>query len=58
VNFKLDCKPKELHQETLKLRLSGMFPNITIALRIFVTLPASVASGEHTLSMLKQVKKG
>jgi hypothetical protein len=32
-----------------------MFPNITIALSIFVSLPASMASGECTFSVLKQV---
>jgi hypothetical protein len=31
-----------------------VFPNITIALHILVSLPASVVSGEH--SLLKQVK--
>jgi hypothetical protein len=43
MNFQLDCIPKELLQDTLKLGLTGVFPNITIALHIFVTLPASVA---------------
>jgi hypothetical protein len=47
-------KPKELIQEILKLRLCGVFPNITIALRIFVSLPASVASGERIFNVLKQ----
>jgi hypothetical protein len=56
VNFKLDCKPKELLQEILELGLCGVFPNITIAPSIFVTLPASVASGKRTLSVLKRVK--
>jgi hypothetical protein len=48
---------KELLQEMLKLRLSGVFPNITIALHIFISLPLSVASGECTFNVLKQVKK-
>jgi hypothetical protein len=47
VNFKLDCKPKELLQEILKLGHSGVFPNITIALHIFVILYASMVSGEQ-----------
>jgi hypothetical protein len=34
----------------------GVFPNITIALHIFVSLPAYVASGECTFNVLKQVK--
>jgi hypothetical protein len=53
----LDCKPKELLQEILELGLSEAFPNITIALLIFVSLPASVASGERTFNVLKQVNK-
>jgi hypothetical protein len=39
-----------------KLELSGVFPNITIALHIFVSLHASVASDEHTLNVLEQDK--
>jgi hypothetical protein len=33
-----------------------VFPNITIALHIFISLPASVASGECTFNVLKQIK--
>jgi hypothetical protein len=56
VNFKLDCKPKKLLQEILELGLSGLFPNNTISLRIFVSLPATVASSERIFNVLKQVK--
>jgi hypothetical protein len=56
MNFQLDCIPKELLQDTIKLGLTGVFPNITIALHIFVTLPASVALGECTFNVLKKVK--
>jgi hypothetical protein len=52
----LDCEQKELLQEILELELYGVFPNITIAFRIFVSLPASMASRERTFSALKQVK--
>jgi hypothetical protein len=38
VNFKLDCKPKELLQDILELGLSEEFPNNINALRIFVCL--------------------
>jgi hypothetical protein len=31
-------------------------PSITIALRIFVSLPVTVASRERTFNMLKQLK--
>jgi hypothetical protein len=33
-----------------------VFPNITIALRVFINLSASVALGECTFNVLKQVK--
>jgi hypothetical protein len=49
----LDCKPNELLQEVLE---RGLFPNIAIALRTFVSLPASVASGERTFNVLEQVR--
>lgn len=55
-NFHVDCKPKELLKEILKLGLSGVFPNVTIALRIFLSLPASIASGERSFNVLKKVK--
>ncbi|XP_065682505.1 uncharacterized protein LOC136095772 [Hydra vulgaris] len=55
-NFKLDCTPNKLLEEILGLGLSGVFPNITIALRIFISLPASIASGERTFNVLKQIK--
>ena len=55
-NFKMGCNPKELLQEILELGLSAMFPNTILALRIFVSLPASVTSGERTFNVLKQVK--
>ncbi|XP_065664572.1 uncharacterized protein LOC136086215 [Hydra vulgaris] len=55
-NFKLDCTPKKLLEEILGLGLSGVFRNIIIALRIFISLPASTASGERTFNVLKQIK--
>jgi hypothetical protein len=54
VNFNVDCKPRELLQE---LVVSRAFPNVIIALRIFVSLPASVASSERTFNVLKQARK-
>jgi hypothetical protein len=53
VEFKVDCLPKELHKE---LGLSGAFPSVTIALRISVSLPTSVASDERTFRVLTQVR--
>ncbi|XP_065684804.1 uncharacterized protein LOC136096979 [Hydra vulgaris] len=55
-NFKLDSTPKKLLEEILGFGLSGVFPNITTALRIFICLPASTASGERTFNILKQIK--
>jgi predicted nucleotide-binding protein (sugar kinase/HSP70/actin superfamily) len=52
----LHCKPKDLLQDILELGLTGVFPNITIALHIFINLPASVARGERTFNVLKRVK--
>jgi hypothetical protein len=54
--FKLDCKPKELLQEILGPGLCGLFPNIIIAMRIFVSLPESVDLGERTFNVFKQFK--
>jgi hypothetical protein len=56
VKFKLDYKLKESFQEILKPGLYGIVPNITTVLRIFVSLPASVASGERNFNVLKPVK--
>jgi hypothetical protein len=47
---------KELLQEILDFCLSGVFPNITVALPIFVSFPAPVSLGERIFSVLKHVK--
>lgn len=36
--------------------LLPLFPNLTIALRIFLTIPVTVASGERSFSKLKLIK--
>ena len=36
--------------------LENLFPNLTVALRIFITIPATVASAERSFSVLKRVK--
>ena len=56
MNFKEECKPTLLLKEIFELGLSAVFPNITIALRIFNSFPASVATGERTFNVLKQLK--
>jgi hypothetical protein len=39
-----------------KNNLMSSFPNLFIVLRIFLTLPVSVASGERSFSKLKLIK--
>jgi hypothetical protein len=56
VNFKLDCKTNELLQEIFQFGLGGVFLNFTIALRIFLSLFASIASGERFFTFLRQVR--
>lgn len=36
--------------------LENLFPNLIVALRIFITIPASAASAERSFSVLKRVK--
>lgn len=43
-------------QKILGLELPGLFPKNTIALCVFARLPDPVASGEHTVRELEQVK--
>ena len=37
--------------------LNALFPNVLTALRVFHTLPASVASNERSFSVLKRIKE-
>jgi hypothetical protein len=48
--------PLELCQLIQDYALSGRYPNIEIALNIFLTLPVTVASCERSLSKLKIIK--
>lgn len=48
--------PQSLLQYIFGNDLISTFPNITIALRILLTLPVSVASGERSFSKLKIIK--
>ena len=38
------------------MKLDSIFPNVSIALRIFITLPVTVASAERSFSQIKLVK--
>lgn len=48
--------PKEILSYIYKNGLISEFPNLSIALRILLTLPVSVASGERSFSKLKLIK--
>ena len=49
-------KPLDLLNKPTKLKLNYLFPNLCVALRIFLTLPVTVASGERSFSKLAYVK--
>lgn len=52
----LSNNPLHILQKIVDVDLIPCFPNFTIALRIFLTLPVSVASGERSFSKLKIIK--
>lgn len=53
-----DCgsKPMEILKFITSHSLSENFPNVCVALRILLSLPVSVASGERSFSKLKLIK--
>ena len=38
------------------MKLEEIFPNVCISLRIFCTLPVTIATGERSFSKLKHIK--
>lgn len=48
--------PIDILNYITKKNLQSLFPNLFIVLRIYLTLPISVASGERSFSKLKQIK--
>ena len=55
----MDCEsacPIDIYEEIYALGLKAIFPNVLTALRIFLTLPATVASNERSFSVLKRIK--
>lgn len=48
--------PFELRNAIFKMQLQSIFGEVCIALRIFCTLPVTVAGGERALSKLRLVK--
>ncbi|KAF2904357.1 hypothetical protein ILUMI_01815 [Ignelater luminosus] len=55
-NFKLSKKSAELLEEIINTGFINTFPNVTIVLRIFLTLSVSVAEDERSFSVLKRIK--
>ena len=57
-NFDGDSSRKPLHllNKITSMNLESVFPNISIALRIFLTLPVTVATAERSFSKLKLIK--
>ena len=56
-NIKSEClRPLELLNNIHRLKLESLFPNVVIALRIFCTIPVTVAEAERSFSKLKQIK--
>ena len=58
---RLDCAmrpmpPKELLKYILDNYMCDLLPNLSIALRIMLTLPVSVAAGERSFSKLNLIK--
>lgn len=53
---KAGCLPLDVLNFIIKNNLRDNFPNVSICLRILLTIPASVASGERSFSKLKLIK--
>ncbi|KAK5645202.1 hypothetical protein RI129_006502 [Pyrocoelia pectoralis] len=49
-------KPIDLLNKILELKLEMLFPNVIIALRIFRTIPVTVAQAERSFSTLARIK--
>jgi len=48
-NFKLSTKPVELLKEIIEIGFLNIFPNIVIVLRVFLTMPVSVAKQQKII---------
>ena len=53
---KEQLKPLDLLNQITNMKLDQIFPNTCVALRILLTIPASVASAERSFSKLKLIK--
>ena len=52
----VQMSPLQLLNKLHDVRLESLFPNVCISLRIFCTLPVTVASAEKSFSQLKRIK--
>ena len=48
--------PLDLLNKIKQLKLDSLFPNVAVMLRIFLTLPVTVAQAERLFSALARVK--
>ena len=48
--------PLELLNKIKALKLDALFPNVVVVLRVFLTLPVTVAQAERSFSALSRVK--
>ena len=51
-----DTSPKGLLRKILDCGLQSMFPNVYVALRLFLTLPVCNCEGERSFSVLSRIK--
>lgn len=56
IHLKLEFNSNDVLNYIYTNNLSSYFPNMCIALRIYLTMPVSVATGERTFSKLKIIK--
>lgn len=56
IAHKTSASPLEVLQHINKSQTHGLFPNIWIALRVLLTIPITIASGERSFSKLKLIK--
>lgn len=55
-NFKPNLTPINLLNSIKQLQIKNLFPNVCVALRIFCTLPVTIASGQMSFSTLSRIK--
>ncbi|KAJ7332951.1 hypothetical protein JRQ81_015131 [Phrynocephalus forsythii] len=54
--FNRDTTPLEVFNYIYSNNLTSVFPNLSISLRIYLTVPVTVAEGERSFSKLKLIK--